>query len=888
MASVAVGTKRTFSAMVGDTARSSDWASPARSPSSHGFERPRVAGVEETYSMQSSARSTPRTTPTPIPPVESRRKFDPNASIVLIGIRGTGKSTLAIMASIACRRRVVDVENVFQEATGFSTSKYRKQFGASNHNLRQEELLRNILQSHAKGAIIVCNGSSLERSGQILLQDFSRSHPVIHVLRDIKSVHDYLEVLEFAKLKDIVAFSAPMFRRCSNYEFYNISETKAAFSVAPANQPSVPAFLTLKRAERTFLKFLSLIVPTQSEDEPLEQGLRLPSAAERAGFPLSGVPVELRKYTCAVQVPLTDLCSEDVDIENLEFGSDAFEIVVEPEDVDLYHFDNPSRATMISRAVSRVRRSTVVPIIYHVTPAEGPQRTSYIEHVQHGLRLGPEFATVDLRLDEETVLNVIETRGSTKIIGHLHAPTDWYDAFWVDNYERAMRLGCTAVRFTRPANYMDDNQSVQSFRNKIYDKKDRIPLICFNTGRAGRRSACFNQVLTSVIPESVRDSPSFTERVQRNPETSWLSVREATHILYASFTYDPMKFYIMGASAGYSLSPAMHNAAYKACGMPHHFQRLQTSTLNTLQELVQDVSFGGTAVSQPFKLEVISLVHSMSRHARAIGAVNTLIPVRHLNKDGSIPGDLELFMERNQSGPIKALYGDNTDWIGIRSCIRRGLSPANAVRPTTCGLVIGAGGMARAAVYAMLQIGVKNIIIYNRSHANAEKLVAHYERLVSSASSTGLLPTSHRDARPTFRILRSLDEEWPTDLRPPTIILSCIPTHPVGEAPAPSFTLPKQWLHSPSGGVVIELAYRTLNTPLMKQIREETSGAWVCMDGLDLLPEQGFAQFELYTGKRAPRRVMREEVLRSWTDEQGRGDPAMVQTRLEAIDDQEP
>lgn len=788
------------------------------------------------------------------------------------------------MASIACHRRVVDVESMFQEATGFSTSKYRKQFGASNHNLRQEELLRNILKTHAKGTIIVCNGSSLERSGQILLQDFSRSHPVIHVLRDLRSVHDYLEVLELPKLKDIVAFSAPMFRRCSNYEFYNISETKAAFSVAPANGTSVPAFLTLKRAERTFLKFLSSIVPSQNEEATLEQGIFLPSAAERAGFPLSSVPAELRKYTCAVQVPLVDLCTDDVDIEDLEFGSDAFEIVIEPEDVDLYHFDNPSRATTISRAISRVRRSTVVPIIYHVTPAKLQQPTaSYIEHVHHGLRMAPEFVTIDLRLDDETVRNVVGTRGSTKIIGHLHASPDWYDAFWVDNYERAMRLGCTAARFTRPAHFMDDNQSVQSFRNKIYEIRNGIPLICFNTGRAGRRSACFNQVLTSVIPESVRDSPRFAERVARNPETSWLSVREATHILYASFTYDPMKFYIMGASAGYSLSPAMHNAAYKACGMPHHFERLQTRTLNVLQELVQDENFGGTAVSQPFKLEVISLVHSMSRHARAIGAVNTLIPVRHLNEDGSIPGDLELFMERNQSGPIKALYGDNTDWIGIRSCIRRGLSPANAIRPTTCGLVIGAGGMARAAVYALLQMGVKNIIIYNRTRANSEKLVAHYERLVSSASSAGKQKT-----QPMFRILHSLDDAWPEELRPATIIVSCIPTHPVGDAPAPSFTLPGQWLQSASGGVVIELAYRTLNTPLMKQIRKDTSSAWVCMDGLDLLPEQGFAQFELYTGKRAPRRVMREEVLRSWTDEQGQSDPAMVQTRLEAMDDQEP
>ncbi|CAO2654558.1 Nn.00g112910.m01.CDS01 [Neocucurbitaria sp. VM-36] len=872
MASITAGTKRTFSTLGEEkNGRASLPAPPAL----------------RQRSQPSSGTSTP--VPTTLgSPNECRRIFDADASIVLIGMHGTGKATLAMMASGACRRRVVDMENLFYNITGFSTARYRKQFGSSNHCLRQEEILRNALRSYDKGAIIVCNGGfPLDKTSQALLREFATTHPVIHITRDLRSVHQYLETAEESKLHDILALSTPVYRRCSNYEFYNLSETNAThLSVAPAHQPSVPAFLTLKRAERTFFKFLSLVL---SPKNTRSKAKSLTPPLDPGHFPLSYVPLELRHYTCAVQVPLSDLTPEYVDIEELEFGCDAFEIVVEPVQLTTSHAEN------ISKSISRVRRSTVTPIIYHVMPAAtnpGYSEASYLSNLWHGLRMAPEFATVDLNIPEDLIRAIVSCRGSTKIIGHLHAAVDWYDAFWLEKYDSAMRLGCSVVRFTRPANFMDDNAAIQSFRNTIYAKSQRIPMICYNTGRAGRRSACFNQVLTPVIPETIRKSATFEARTQHNPEISWLTVQEATHILYASFTYDPMEFYIMGASAGYSLSPAMHNAAYQACGMPHRFNRLQTTTLNkTIQELLRRPNFGGTALSQPFKTEAISLAQSMSRHARAIGAINTLIPIRHLNDDGSIPDadNIELFQERNQSGPVKALYGDNTDWIGVRSCIRRGLSPANAVRPmSTSGLIIGSGGMARASIYAMLQLGIKNIAIFNRTVENAKKLATYFTQLASSPSSAKLFPSFVQGSQPSFRILESRDDPWPSDLRAPTVIVSCIPTHAVGDNPSPQFTLPPHWMHSATGGVVVELAYRTLNTPLTKQVREEASKSWICLDGLDLLPEQGFAQFELFTGKRAPRRVMREEVLRCWTDEEGQSNPSMVQSRLAAMDRQEP
>ena len=68
----------------------------------------------------------------------------------------------------------------------------------------------------------------------------------------------------------------------------------------------------------------------------------------------------------------------------------------------------------------------------------------------------------------------------------------------------------------------------------------------------------------------------------------------------------------------------------------------------------------------------------------------------------------------------------------------------------------------------------------------------------------------------------------------------------------------------------------------MRRFRSETGNPWDLVDGLETVLEQGFAQFELLTGRKAPRRLMALEALRNYTGEDGQFDEGTIQSRLDA------
>ena len=263
---------------------------------------------------------------------------------------------------------------------------------------------------------------------------------------------------------------------------------------------------------------------------------------------------------------------------------------------------------------------------------------------------------------------------------------------------------------------------------------------------------------------------------------------------------------VIGFPVEHSLSPIMHNAAFKALNMDDwHYDAMSIppDILRLGLREPRDHGYIGINVTVPHKEAIIEFVRP-DETARAIGAVNTV--------------------------DFLSGIGTNTDADGFIGDLRAHDVSIDGERV----LVLGAGGAARAAVYGLIGAGAE-VAIVNRTRSRAEALV---DRLRASAGIDGL------------RVL-TLDEaaDWGMSL-----IVNCTSAglHPhVEETP---------WVGGapfPAGVAVYDMVYRPATTALMRQCLAHGGRA---IGGLGMLARQGAIAFELWTGVEPPIDVMRRAL----------------------------
>ncbi|KAJ2071956.1 hypothetical protein GGI09_009194, partial [Coemansia sp. S100] len=258
------------------------------------------------------------------------------------------------------------------------------------------------------------------------------------------------------------------------------------------------------------------------------------------------------------------------------------------------------------------------------------------------------------------------------------------------------------------------------------------------------------------------------------------------------------KMALCGTPIQHSPSPAMHNAAFSALGLPHVYGLFETAEASSLTDLFAAPEFGGASITIPLKQSVIPLLDQLTPAARRIGAVNTVIPVGG------------------------KLLGDNTDYLGIVGCLRR--SQVTAF-PKATALVVGAGGTSRAALYALYALGIGSVIVYNRTAQRADELVVEFSELFTS-----LVAVSD---------LAALES----------------PDYIVGTIPASDLVYPDSLFAKV--GVALDMAYKPRWTPLLESAQRH---GWSVVPGVDVLIEQGIHQLEKWTHLTAPTKIMADAV----------------------------
>ncbi|KAJ4253913.1 hypothetical protein NW762_010311 [Fusarium torreyae] len=705
------------------------------------------------------------------------------------------------MASGALGFRVLDADQYFYKATSLSRAAYKSAHGISQY--RQEELrqMRSMLFDNPTGAVIVCGPGAVEGTGKEWLAEYAKDHLIIYIMRDAEEIQGHLRAFDVETIRDLTRRAAPAYRRMSSFEFYNISDTTLSKPVVLSSRGDLsPRALALKNVEQDFLHLLHSI--TRRDDDTYE-----------AQHSLSSRPLESRHFTYVLSLPLSTLAQIVCEFRGVDMEADAIEITIPISGLRRgMSVSDEVIADHISRQVSLVRRNIRLPILYSIEFDDTIDQDEYFGLLYHGLRLAPEYLCVDLKCDTERIQQLIAFKGRTKVIADyaVSNPEDdgWDSPTRWSIVQRAQSLGCDVARIYQEATSLADNFAVQYFVHRVKSSREiTIPIIAYNTGHLGRMSRCFNSILSPVT------HPLARELVPDCPSNSLSTVQEAQNAIFSSFLLDEQYFGIYGNSTSQSLSPEMHNAAFNLLGMPHRYKIFLHESLDELFELIKDPNFGGASITAPFKTAVIPKLDFMSDEAKAIGAVNTLLCLKSPTMDS--------LLDRNRAGPTVALFGANTDWIGIHTCVQRNLSPINAVRRRTTGLILGAGGMARAAAYALIRLGVKTIFVHNRTRSRAGKLVKQFNSQECDRDSQAAdvargvqrgSESPDRMSDPVFRIINSKEDQWPEDASPPTIVVSCVATRDVDKQCSVDTSVPESWLSSPTGGVAIEVSiYSTLH-----------------------------------------------------------------------------
>ncbi|KAJ5091466.1 hypothetical protein NUU61_006336 [Penicillium alfredii] len=710
----------------------------------------------------------------------SSREERAGSSVFIIGMRGAGKSTAGNWVAKTLDRPFIDLDTEFEKSEGITIPDMIKQHGWQGFRDAELALLQRMMKDRPTGYVFACGGGVVEipEARKLLIDYHKNKGNVLLIMRDIKLVMDFLQIDQTrpAYVEDMMGVwlrRKPWFQECSNIQYYS--------------QHSSGTELAL--ASEDFSRFLRVVT----------------GQVDNLGL------IKKKKHTFFVSLTLPDLRPSSEILNEACVGSDAVELRVDLLKDPASNSDIPS-VDYVAEQMSFLRRRVSLPLIFTIrTKSQGGRfpddaHEAAMQLYRLAFRAGCEFVDLEIAFPDEMLRTVAGMKGHSKIIASHHDPQgklSWANMSWMQSYNRALEYG-DVIKLVGVANSLDDNTALRKFKNWAEQAHD-VPLIAINMGDKGQLSRILNGFMTPV------SHPSLPFKAAPG-QLSATDIRKGLSLMGE---IKAKKFTIFGSPVSGSRSPALHNTLFATMGLPHEYGLLETTNAEDAKKLIRAPDFGGASVTIPLKLDIMPLLDEVAQEAEIIGAVNTIVPVEHGDK------------------PAR-LVGYNTDWQGMVQCLRNaGIYGSAGIESA---VVVGGGGTARAAIFALHHMGFSPIYVVGRSASKLEGMVSTFPtnyniRVVDNHTQLDTVP---RVAIGTIPADRPIDPAMRETL-----------CHMFERAQEIDGTQIGKSVDSKSPRVLLEMAYKPAVTALMQLAAD---AGWNTIPGLEVLVGQGVNQFVHWTG----------------------------------------
>ena len=660
--------------------------------------------------------------------------------MVLIGMRGAGKTTFARAAAAYLTYELVDVDDEIARAVG-PLDTFIAENGWPAFRTQETLATQRCLERAKKEHLVVSCGGGVVESATNRNLLLSCGIPVVWLERDIDLIEAYLtgdgtRPSLGEPIKAIYERREPLYAETSTHVF-----TMA--SVSDSLDKGLGDFCTFSAqvtgCARTVLSRIQSCV-----------AITLPD--------LKKVPAET----------LTAICA----------SADAVELRVDC----LASLD----AASVRSQVTHLRHHSAKPIVFSLRSVQRGGKfdgtaTDYFRIVDVGRACSCDFVEIEDGHDGKSTSTFVAAcnGSSTRVVVSAHSSARIGGVAEVAQiYHGAVRPGIDLVRMSFAAEDVADCDVLRRGIEVLQASSTQsVPLSAVLVGASGRLSMLANAVMTPATHPALPTSDAPTGLY------SGLALREQCGALGL---IPKQNYFLFGTPIQKSPSPFMHNTAFSLLKLPHAYRLLDTADVKDVVECLRTSTTGGGSCTIPHKQTIIPFLDELTPVAKALGAVNTV----------TIDAD-------------RRMIGDNTDWIGVKNA----LLEAVPVWTKPKAVVLGAGGTARAVIYALKKLGCETIGVYNRTRARAVELAVRFG----------------------CDVIDDLAEL--TDVN---VIVSTVP-------PKANMTVPASLLASKP--VVFDVNYIPKWTALLEQAREQKCRT---VHGLDMLIHQGIEQSRLWNRVEIP------------------------------------